>query len=133
MRVEVYFNLHKRMFSVRALEGENKGRVVDHLPECAVRDAKFVVSEAGRQRVLREKCKNVHAYVRGELVEDSQSDDYIKTVAKLANDAGTLRTVKYNPYMYNSFVEVDTEEPIYEAGACLMMRVLDSHPVMFAV
>lgn len=131
MRVEVYFNLHKRMFSVRAREGENKGRVIHHLPECAVQNAQFVVSEAGRQRVLHEGRKNVHAYVRGELIEDS--GDYIKTMAKLANDAGTLRTVKYNPYMYNSFVETDTEEPIYEAGACLMMRVLDSHPVMFAI
>ena len=131
MRAEVYFNLHKRLFSVRALEGEHKGRVVDHLPECAIRGAKFVVSEAGRQRVLREQKKNVHAYVRGELVEDS--GDYIKTMAKLANDAGTLRALKYNPYMYNSFVEESTEEPIYEAGVCLMMRVLDSHPVMFAV
>ena len=131
MQVDVYFNLHKRMFSVRAREGESKGRVIHHLPECAVQNARFVVSESGRQRVLHEGRKNVHAYVRGELVEDSGG--YIKTMAKLANDAGTLRALKYNPYMYNSFVEESTEEPIYEAGVCLMMRVLDSHPVMFAV
>ena len=30
IRVEVYWNLHKRLFSVRALEGEHKGRVIEH-------------------------------------------------------------------------------------------------------
>lgn len=130
MRVGVYFNLHKRMFSVRAMDGENKGRVVRHLPECAVRDVKFVVSEAGRQRVLREQKKNVHAYVRGELVDESKG--YVRTVLSLAENAGTLRMLKYNPHMYNSFVEVDTEEPVHEADVCLL-QVIDGYPEIYAV
>ena len=39
IRVEVYWNLHKRLFSVRALEGENKGRVIDHAYGVRLSDA----------------------------------------------------------------------------------------------
>ena len=131
MRVEVYFNLHKRMFSVRALEGERKGRVIDHVHECAVKGARFVVSQAGRERVLREQKKNVHAYVRGGLVEDS--GDYIKTMAKLANDAETLRHVRYDPYRFSSFVDGVTLQPVHEAEVCLLLRLPNGIPAMFAV
>jgi hypothetical protein len=130
MRVEVYFNLHRRLFSVRALEGKRKGRVIDHLPECAIRDAKFVVSEAGRQRVLREQKKNVHAYVRGELVD--WPERYVKTVTRLANDAGGLRYVRYSPYRFSYFFDEITLQPIHEAGACLLLKSHDC-PMIIAV
>ena len=62
MNVEIYFNLHKRVFSVR-----HKGRVIEHVESAIIRRPKFVVQAAGRAKVLREKKKNVHAFVRGEL------------------------------------------------------------------
>ena len=64
MRAFIYFNLHKHLFSVR---NTRTGRVEKHAGMAVIRDAQFVVREAGRQRVLREKRKNVHAGVRGEL------------------------------------------------------------------
>ena len=67
IRVEVYWNLHKRLFSVRALEGENKGRVIDHAYGVRLSDATFVSQPAGRERVRREGVKNVHAFVRGHM------------------------------------------------------------------
>ena len=60
MKIEVYWNLHKEMFSVR-----HKGKVIAHVACINVKDAKFVVQKAGRERVLREKKKNVHAFIRG--------------------------------------------------------------------
>lgn len=63
--VEVYFNLHKRLFSVRS-----KGRVIEHTRHIAIKGAKFVVQPAGRAKVLREKKKNVHAFVRGSRDRD---------------------------------------------------------------
>lgn len=68
MKVFVYFNLHKKVFSVRAMEGENKGRVIAHTTTVELRDAVFKVSQAGRERVLKEKRKNVHAGVQGQWV-----------------------------------------------------------------
>lgn len=102
MKVFVYFNLHKRLFSVKALEGANKGRVIAHVDNVSLSDVTFKVSQAGRQRVLREQRKNVHAGVVGTLVPML---------------CGTGLQVTYNPYKYDTFVCKDTELPILAAGA----------------
>jgi hypothetical protein len=104
MRVFVYFNLHKLLWSVRALEGPNKGRVIQHAHEVHLVDCVFRVSEAGRQRVLRERRKNVHAGVVGRLAEAVQVDL-----------TGALR-VTYNPYKFHTFVRTDSMEPVREAA-----------------
>jgi hypothetical protein len=61
--VEVYWNLHKRTFSVR-----RRGRVLMHADDVVLRDARFVVQPAGWERSVRERRRRVHAYVRGEIV-----------------------------------------------------------------
>jgi len=61
--IEFYWNLHKRTFSVR---DPKTRKVIGHQDEITMKSPSFRVSEAGRQRVLREKAKNVHAVVRGE-------------------------------------------------------------------
>ncbi len=95
-RVEVYRNLHKNCFSVRALGGENKGKVIDHVQEITLKDVKFAVQPAGRKRVLKEKQKNVHAFIRGiptkEPLERSPEWD------KAPFD------VRYDPYVNESFI-----------------------------
>ena len=68
MRVQAYLNIHRKCWSVVALEGEQKGRVISHTKYVSIKDARLVVQEGGRQRVLKEKKKNVHAFVRGQLV-----------------------------------------------------------------
>lgn len=52
----IYWNFHKRVFSVKY-----KGRVIAHASRFVACRAEFRVSEAGRQRVLAEGRKNVHA------------------------------------------------------------------------
>ena len=88
-RVEVYRNLHKNCYSVRALTGKNKGRVIDYVQSITLKDAKFVVQPAGRDRVLREKRKNVHAFVRGHITDEPFKN-------------GT--PVKYDPYLTDAFI-----------------------------
>ncbi len=102
MKVAVYFNLHKETFRVRAMQGANKGRVIMHADRVTLKDVKFKVSEAGRQRVIREKRKNVHAFVVGELV----SVDNRPIVGEL---------ITYNPYVYNTFVTAFDKTPIKSA------------------
>lgn len=63
MRAFVYWNIRKRCYSIRY-----KGNVIAHAKEVLLADPEFVVSEAGRQRVLDSGHKNVHAGVRGEIV-----------------------------------------------------------------
>ena len=71
MKVFVYYNLHKKLWSVKALEGPQKGRVITRSWYVTLLDAKPRVSQAGRNRVLREKRKNVHAGLVGTLCETS--------------------------------------------------------------
>jgi hypothetical protein len=106
MKVFVYFNLHKKLFSVKALEGSQKGRVVAHVVEAMLYDAKLKVSQSGRERVIREKRKNVHAGVQG---------DWFGGGTFLAHQmARTARPITYNPYKYSSFVFKDTENPVHQ-------------------
>lgn len=124
--VEVYRNLHNGKLSVR--DSKTK-RVLAHCDEVTLAGVAFKVSQAGRERVLREKRKNVHAFVCGKLLEykgavpykgrsiaDSvwQWADGIKRRAII----GT-RKVVYNPYKYRSFVTTDTYyDAIRVAVAC---------------
>lgn len=61
MKVYIYRNLHRpgHVYSLRAMEGEHRGRVVGYASSLFVEDAEFRVNEAGRQRVLSTKQKNV--------------------------------------------------------------------------
>ena len=45
MRVEVYYNLHKHLFSVR-----HKGKDISHRYDVQLGDVTFAVQEAGRGR-----------------------------------------------------------------------------------
>lgn len=118
MKVFVYFNLHKKCFSVKALDGENKGRVIAHTHNIELLSPSFKVSEAGRKRVLREKRKNVHAGVVGWY--NSALD-----VVAVGEDYDTIN-VRYNPYVYSSFVD-SKDRPIYFA-ATAHLTVTDKRP-----
>lgn len=114
-RHEAYFNLHKHCLSLRPLGGK-----VQHANAVIFTDAQFVVSRAGRQRVLREKRKNVHAFVRGtpEYVYDTRMNvDYLKDYC----ESNKLRRVTYNPYKCETFVYADTEEEVLFASAAYVI------------
>jgi hypothetical protein len=104
---DVYFNLHKKKFS---LKSRYTGRVHGHAEEVLMEDVQFKVSEAGRQRVLREKRKNVHAFVRGQLVchFTGLSDNLPVLMEQMVE-------LTYNPYKYETFVIKATEEPVFTA------------------
>lgn len=116
MKVEVYWNLHKNCFSVRF-----KGRVIRHANSLHLSNAKFVVRESGRQRVLREGRKNVHAFVRGILEESYE-----------ATCKG--ERVTYNPYKFSTFVKAEnTNVEVKEAEVALLTTNSDGRPVIFAL
>ena len=109
MRVFVYFNLHKKCFSIKALEGDRKGRVVAHSTTVLLESCKFKVSKAGRQRVLREKRKNVHAGVTGVWINGDRVESHYEFLSMVG------RQVTYNPYKYSSFVIKATEQLVDKA------------------
>lgn len=112
-KVKVYRNLHNGLFSV-----QHKGIVVAHVPEVHLNDASFVVNEAGRQKVLREKKKNVHAFVVGTVDHNPE-----RGVQQLPVD------VTYNPYSHppnerGYFVRRHDKSPITNSKS-VTLRLLD--------
>jgi hypothetical protein len=117
MRVFVYFNLHKKCFSIKALEGAMKGKVIAHRDTVILTSCKLLVSEAGRQRVLREKRKNVHAGVSGTWLENGHEDKDFEQMSMFWD------AVTYNPYKYSSFVLKASEKPVGLAQVVAMKAV----------
>ena len=112
MKAFVYYNLHKHRLSVKALSGSQKGRVVAHAVRVVLHDCEFRVSEAGRQRVIREKRKNVHAGVVGtlKLMEGHKtnagrdSDQYIPDAYPIEYWPAVMDyKIGYNPYITRAF------------------------------
>lgn len=87
-KVFVYRNLTKQCWSVRDCKTR---RVVAHLRCVTLYDVELKVSEAGRQRVLRERKKNVHAGAEG-----------IFRTRKYHNSDCDGR-IKYDPYKHGYF------------------------------
>ena len=108
MKVKVYFNLHKKLFSVVALEGPNKGRVIDHVDSLELERCSFRVQSAGRERVIRENRKNVHAYISGIICSSGHT-------VKMDGEA------TYNPYRYSTFVNKQNESPIFSKERCSLI------------
>lgn len=101
-KVRVYRNLRNGMWSV-----VQAGIVNCHVSHLWLKNAKMIVSESGRQRVIRERRKNVHAYIEGELVE---SFPYIdgRCNTRLAP------SITYNPYKAATFI--CNKKPIYKSN-----------------
>jgi len=71
--------------------------------------ADLIVSQAGRDRVIREKRKHVHAGIRGKRIKAAPKNVvWIKAT--------------YNPYLYNSFVTSEDEIPIHSARYAKLNR-----------
>lgn len=66
--VQVYRNLHKNCLSVR-----QGGIVKCHAENVVLKDCKFIINKKGRNRVRKEKRKNVHAWVKGFVVDASET------------------------------------------------------------
>lgn len=95
MRIRVYRNLHTGTLSMQAYNKEKKGwRVIGHPSHVTLENVEFVVRQAGRLRVLKEKRKNVHAWVEG---------DFVNCTA--VSPRPYREAARYNPYKYETWVD----------------------------
>lgn len=72
---------------------KQRGVVVGHCREITLSNVSFIVNKSGRNRTLRTRVKNVHAFVCGLIIGPSNRRNLIR--------------VSYNPYKYKSFVTND--------------------------
>lgn len=89
--LEVYRNLNSGLLSV-----SQDGLIVFYTDEIQLKDVKLVVRESGRKRVLIEKRKNVHAFLKGYINETDVS-------------FSPNNTLYYNPYKTEKFVNEQNE------------------------
>lgn len=104
--VRVFLNWKRGCYSIF-----QDGLVRASAREVRLADVEFRVREAGRQRMLRERRRNVHAFAVGRLVDYVHPDD----PRRLAGLGG--RGVVYDPYRCATFVDRETGSPV--AGARL--------------
>lgn len=109
-------------WAVVATSGPNKGKVIDTVDGAIIRDARFDVNETIRQKVLRRRKKDPHAYVVGELVKSYP----IGTLAKetkgenLAPGKGATIPVSYNPFMAGHFFRMDNGAAVSGSSLVVM-------------
>lgn len=109
-KYRVYRNLHNGKFSIK----NEAGLVVGHADSVRLFNVSPVVSEAGRNRVLKEKRKNVHAYMRGCIVDCQGFTPYkgrnFKGFTPLWFITDLNNRVSYNPYVAGHFVKVNGQK-----------------------
>jgi hypothetical protein len=93
-RVQVYYNLHQGGYSIK---DKKTGLVVAYADNVLLKNnCKFKVSESGRQKVIQEKRKRVHAFIEGDFI---QGDEYY--------DVSHLDRIYYNPYITPLFTDMN--------------------------
>lgn len=136
--VSVYRNLNSDCWSVRMNSAIHGNLVQYHCQELLMVTPKFDVNENGRMRVLREKRKNVHAFVHGSLllatvIKNRYPGNVYQTEEVMVPPNTNLvdeplfsahvdpnlleqREVTYNPYKYSKFVYADDETIVPNIG-----------------
>lgn len=107
----IYRNLHTGGFSVKL-----RGKVIERCNAFTAYNVSFKVNEGGRQRVIKDKKKNVHAYV----VCDKYNYRYDTPVDRLG-------VITYNPYVAANFVCGDRQithakEVMFLEGKCYLLK-----------
>ena len=114
MRAEAHLHLPRKIagnpacISVRRLPNYQ----VEYAGTLTMTNATFAVQPAGLQKFRQTGQKNVHAYVRGEIVE---------LLGNQVLPRHNMREAYYNPKTCDTFVDKDTNEPLYEAAAVYMV------------
>lgn len=113
-RVRVYRNLTKKCWSVL---NRYTGKVILRADALTLVVCKFQVSEPGRKRVLREKRKNVHAFVQGVLVSVTVGDMTVSVDDLWQFDSKSPeRLVTYNPYRAGYFYQTANGKKVQSAN-----------------
>ena len=92
MKVRVYYNLTKNIWSVQKHVPGQGWRVAGHLPRLALNNVKTVVNDYGQQQTRVEGKKYVHAFLEGEICTSAFSV------------SPAHKRITYNPQRDNTFV-----------------------------
>lgn len=115
--IRVYRNLNRTFGEEKGFWSVKQGVVRFHCTQIFLKNVTFPVNERVRLEVVRDKKKQVHAYVEGFLTDRPTYFD----------DA---HEVKYNPYENKKFVCRHGE--VKAAEACMLVRLSDGKMRVYA-
>lgn len=95
---------------------KHRGIVINYFDTAIIKIGRFQVSEAGRDRCLREKKRNVHAFVVSETEPMA-----VQTRAEIPPDH-LLAEIKYNPYRADTFINSKSGKPISIAAKVYLIN-----------
>lgn len=99
--VRIAYHAVKRCFSIRDAKTR---KVIGYTDRIVLRNVCFLVSQAGRERVLKERVKHIHAYVLGLFEQDLQQLS--------RENEGCDDEAYYNPYNTVCFINKSTKEQL---------------------
>ena len=106
-RVKVYRNLNRDCWSVLGKDD----RLLLHAEALVLKNCQFVVQPGGRQRVVLEGRKNVHAFAKGTIAPMASHKEF----------RPVLKRVLYNPYQAATFRwEHEPDIPVAESECVLL-------------
>ena len=82
---------------------KQNNKVVAHATYLELRNIKFVISKSGQELTRKNRKKYVHAFVRGEVVENINWSEE------------KVYRIHYNPFKSSTFLAGDLNEPVYKA------------------
>ena len=94
--VVVYYNFRKKCYSI---VNKKTGRVCGYSNQFMIKDVISKVYEKRRQLVLRDKRKNVHAFLIGSYIEN-----------EIELNVDKMKKLYYNPYKTSSFINYENGE-----------------------
>lgn len=118
MRVRVYWNLHRKCYSVM---DASTGRVIQHANAVMLRDVRYTVQPAGYARTIREGRKCVHAFIDGHIINNQLID------------FKSARPVTYNPQRGPHWYDKATGEVLTTASAVRATTSGDGKPKVWAL
>lgn len=109
----VYRNLTNGLWSIKC---KATNLVVGHADYIEMFDCEYVVNQSGRERVLKERKKYVHAYVVGKITEVEGFKPFkgrtLELSSEVLRDFWQVEDILYNPYLWSQFV-VRGQYPVY--------------------
>jgi len=115
-RVKVYRNLTYKCWTICDAKD---GKLYCHADSVDLRCCKFRVQPAGRARVLKERQKNVHAYVVGTFYDVNFDEPrYFPHGYKFSQ-------AFYNPYKVETFVDYHKGTPLHESMRVVCKKTAD--------
>lgn len=102
-KVKVYLNLN--MMGRFSIQDYKSGLVVGYADSVLLKDVEMKISLSGQKRARDEKRRNVHAVAVGNFIS-----------ADIDRPEDLKNRGYYNPFMVDTFVDEETQQPIFMAG-----------------